>query len=134
MIKNRVRIFLIAVIVAVILTNYEKAVNKIVVSTDKTEMAKEIEYKVVRISYEDGVNREYINKVNSEIKTLPANMISQLSDADIERRITKQNHNNTKNMVINDSMDAQNPTTKIIIINEGNQNINMQIKKSIAEE
>ncbi len=134
MIKNRVRIFLIAVIVAVILTNYEKAVNKIVVSTDKTEMAKEIEYKVVRISYEDGVNREYINKVNSEIKTLPANMISQLSDADIEIRITKQNHNNTKNMVINDSMDAQNPTTKIIIINEGNQNINMQIKKSIAEE
>ncbi|WP_026659845.1 hypothetical protein [Butyrivibrio sp. AC2005] len=134
MIKNRVRIFLIAVIVAVILTNYEKAVNKIVVSTDKTELSKEIEYKVVRISYEDGVNREYINKVNSEIKTLPANIISQLSDTDIEIRIIKkQSQSNAKNIDINNIGGADSQITKIITISEGDLNVNDKIQKAVAE-
>ncbi len=87
--KNRVMALLIMVIVIVILTNFDKAAGKIVYNTKTIEEStKTIDYKFLKMSYQEDTDSSCLKAVDEVIKNLPAEVVTGISDGEIEIRIT----------------------------------------------
>ena len=86
--SNRIKAVLIMLIVIVILTNYEKAGGSKIFSVNR--MNKDVEYKLIRLSYDENIDEEYIKAVNETIKEMPAQLIEDISEDGIEIRIKEK--------------------------------------------
>jgi len=86
--SNRIKAVLIMLIVIVILTNYEKAGGSKIFSVNR--MNKDVEYKLIRLSYDENIDEEYIKAVNETIKEMPAQLIEDISEDGMEIRIKEK--------------------------------------------
>ena len=89
--KNRAMALAIMVIVIVILTNFDKTAGKIIYSTKTIEESdKKVDYKFLKLSYLEDTESDCLKAVDDVIKNLPAEVVSGISDGEIEIRITNK--------------------------------------------